>query len=64
MESPWDVRIENCLNVLGHMTMPVYGEKLKKSSSSEPIKRPMTLKLGIEHLVLEYYHCFHMETLG
>ena len=24
----------------------------------------MTLKLGIQHLVLEYYQCFHMVTLG
>ena len=26
-------------------------------------KRLMTLKLGIQHQVLEYYHCFHMMTL-
>ena len=27
-------------------------------------KRPMTLKLGIQHQVLEHYQCFHMMTLG
>ena len=27
-------------------------------------KRPMTLKLGIQHRVLKYYQCFHMMTLG
>ena len=29
----WGMKI--CSNVPGHMTMPIYGEKLKKSSSSE-----------------------------
>ena len=43
--------------------MRIYSEnKLQKISSSEP-KRPMTLKLGIQHRVLEYYQCFHMITL-
>ena len=28
------------------------------------IKRPMTLKLGIQYWVLEFYQCFHMMTLG
>ena len=27
-------------------------------------KRLMSLKLGIQHRVLEYYQCFHMMTLG
>ena len=53
----WGMKI--CLNVPGHMTMPIYGEKRQKPSS----KRPMTLKLGIQHRVLEYYQCFHMMTL-
>ena len=41
----------------GHMTkmavMPIYGKKLKKIFSGT--KRPMTLKLGMQHWVLEYY---------
>ena len=36
MEPPWDVRNEIYSNVPGHMTMAMYGEKLKKSSYSEP----------------------------
>ena len=35
-------------------TMPIYDKNLKKSSSPEP-KRLMTLKLGMQHRVLEYY---------
>ena len=30
----WGMKI--CSNIPGHMTMPIYGEKLKKSSTSEP----------------------------
>ena len=30
----WGMKI--CSNVPGHTTMPIYGEKLKNSSSSEP----------------------------
>ena len=41
----------------GHMTkmaaMPMYGKKLKKLFSGT--KRLMTLKLGMQHRVLEYY---------
>ena len=37
MEPPWDVRNENFFKwSRSHMTMRLYGEKLKKSSSSEP----------------------------
>ena len=58
MELLWDGGTKVCSNVPGHMTkmvaMPIYGKNLKKSSSLEP-KRPMTLKLGIQHWVLEYY---------
>ena len=47
---------ENLLNVPGHMTkmaaMPYMVKTLKKSSGT---KRPMTLKLGMQHRVLEYY---------
>ena len=34
-------------------SLPIYGKNLKKSSL-EP-KKPMTLELGIQHRVLEYY---------
>ena len=47
---------ESCSN--GHMTKmaatPIYGSNFKKSSSPGP-KRPMTLKLGMQHQVLKYY---------
>ena len=57
----WRTKI--CSNVSGHMTMPIYGEKLK-TIFFFITKRLMTLKLGIQHQVLEYYQCFHMITLG
>ena len=58
MEPPWDGGTKVCSTGPGHMTkmaaMPIYGKNLKKSSSLEP-KKPMTLKLGIQHQVLGYY---------
>ena len=37
MESPWDVGMKICSNILGHVTkmasMPKYGKNLQKSSS-------------------------------
>ena len=57
MELLWDGGTKVCSNVHGHMTkmaaMPIYGKNLKKSFSGT--KRPMTLKLGMQHWVLEYY---------
>ena len=48
-----------CSNSPGHMTkvaaIPIYGKKLKKKIFFSGTKRPMTLKLGIQHRVLEYY---------
>ena len=48
MELLWEGGTNVCSNGPGHMTkmaaMPIYGTK-----------RPMTLKLGIQHCVLEYY---------
>ena len=45
-------------NELGHMTnmaaMPIYGKNLKKIFSRS--NRPMTLKLGMQHCLCEYYH--------
>ena len=47
-----------CSNDLGHMTnmaaMLIYGKNLKKIFSSGT-KRSMTLKLGMQHRVLDYY---------
>ena len=37
--------------------MPIYGKKLKKIIVSGT-KRPMTLKLGMRHLVLKYYQIY------
>ena len=57
MELVWDWGTKVCSNGPGHMTkmaaMPIYGKNLKKSSPE--LKRPMTLKLGMHHRVLEYY---------
>ena len=51
MESPWDGGMKVCSKGPGHMTkmatMPIYGKNLKISSP--------TLKLGMQHRVLEYY---------
>ena len=35
-EPPWDVGNEYLFKCSSHMSMPIYGDKLKKSSSSEP----------------------------
>ena len=55
----WGMKI--CSDVPGHMTVPIFGEKLKKSSSSEP---------KADHLETWYTasgtrddQCFHMMTL-
>ena len=53
-----------CSNGHGHITkmaaMPIYCENLKISSS----KRLMTLKLGMQHQVLEYYQVCSNDDLG
>ena len=58
MESPWDGGTKVCSNGPGHMTkmaaMPIYGKNLKKIFFSGT-KRPMTLKLGMQHWVRKYY---------
>ena len=61
MESPWDRGTKDCSNGPGHMTklaaMPIYGKKINKIFFSGT-KMPMTLKLGMQHWVLEYYQVF------
>ena len=58
MEPPWDGGTKVCSTGPGHMTkmaaMPIYGKNLKKIFFSGT-KRPMTLKPGMQHWVLEYY---------
>ena len=57
MELLWDGGTKVCSNGPGHMTkmaaMPIYGKKILKIFSRT--KRQMTLKLGMQHQVLEYY---------
>ena len=58
MEPPWIGGKKFCSNGHGHMTkmaaMPIYGKNLKKIFFSRT-KRLMTLKVGMQHEVLEYY---------
>ena len=55
MEAYWEGGMKVCSNGPGHMikmaTMPIYMVKTFISRT----KRPMTLKLGMQHRVLEYY---------
>ena len=57
MEPPWDGRTKVCSNGPGHMTnmaaMPIYDRDLKNLMAG--IKRPMTLKVGMQHRVLKCY---------
>ena len=58
VEPPWDGGLKVWPNGLGQMTkmasMPIYGKNLNKISFSGT-KRPITLKVGMQHWVLEYY---------
>ena len=58
MEPPWDEGMKDYSSGLGHMTnisaVPIYGKNLKKIFFSRT-KRPMTLKLGMQHRIFEYY---------
>ena len=57
MEPLWDRETKVCSNGPGHMTkmaaMPIYGKNVKTIFFSRT-KRPMTLKVGMQHRVLEY----------
>ena len=35
--------------------MPIYGKNIKKEIIFSGTKRPMTMKIGMQHWVLEYY---------
>ena len=64
MEPPWEVRNENLFQrSRSHNHAHIWWKNLKKIFFFGT-KRPMILKLGIQHRVLEYYQCFHMMTLG
>ena len=58
MELLWGGGTKVCSNGPGHMTkmaaMPIYGKKHFKKFLSGT-KRPMTLKLGMQNWVLEYF---------
>ena len=58
VEPPWDGGTKVWSNGLYHMTklaaMPIYDKNLKKIIFSGT-KRPMTMKIGMQHWVLEYY---------
>ena len=60
MASPWDGGTKVCSNSPGHMTkmaaVPIYGKNLKNLFSGT--KGPMTLKLGMQHRVIEYYQIY------
>ena len=52
----------------GHMTnmaaMPIYGEKTFKKIFFSGTKRPMTLEIGMQQRVLEYYQVCSNDDLG
>ena len=62
MEPPWDGGTKVCSNGPGHLTklvtMPI---PLKIFSTTE---RPMTLKLGMQHHMLEYYQIYSNDDPG
>ena len=66
MVPPWDRGMEICSNGPGHMTnmatMPIYGKNIEKIFSGT--KQPMTLKVGMQHQVLEYYQVYSNDDLG
>ena len=60
-QPPWDVGNENLFKCSrSHYHAHVWWKTSKIFFFG--INRPMTLKLGIQHRVLEYYQCFHMMT--
>ena len=67
MEPPWDGGTKVCSTSPNHITkmadMPTYGKNLKKIFFSGT-KRPMTLKLGMQHRVLKYYQVYSTDDPG
>ena len=58
-DPPWDGGTKDCSNGQGHMTnmaaMPIYDKKKSLKIFFSGSKRPMTLKVGMQHQVLVYY---------
>ena len=67
MESPWDVGMQICSDVPGHMTKmdsgPKYGKNLQ-NSLPHGTKRLMTFKLRIQHRVLKCYQICSNDDTG
>ena len=67
MGPPWDVGMTIYSYVPDHMTKmaskPKYGKKNSRISFFGT-KRPMTLKLGIQHRVLKYYQICSNDDTG
>ena len=67
MDHPWDGGTKICSNGPDHITkvaaMAIYGKNIKKSSFSGT-KRPMTLKVDMQHWVLEYYQIYSNNAPG
>ena len=63
MEPQWDGGTKVCSSGPGHMTkvaaMPIYGKNMKNSSC-----RLMTLKICMQHWVLEYYQIYSNNDAG
>ena len=57
---PWNGGMKDCSNVHGHITsmaaMSIYGKNLKICFSGT--KGLMTLKVGMQHWILEFYQVF------
>ena len=64
MEPPWDGGTKVCSNGPGHMAkmavIPIFGENLNLMVKIffSGTKTPMTLKVGMQHRVLEYYEVY------
>ena len=64
MEPPWDFGMKICSNCPSHMTSP--DPYMVQTSKNLLLwnKRLMTLKLGIQHRVLKYYHICSTDDTG
>ena len=67
MDPPWDGEMNVCSNGSGHLTkiasMPIYGKTIKKIFFSGTIWL-MTLKIDMQHRVLEYYQVYSNDDPG
>ena len=67
IDAPWNRGTEVYSTGPGHMTkiaaMPIYGKNLKKIFFTGT-KRPMTLKVGMQHWVLKCYQVYSNDDPG